>query len=59
LFYECYRGQAALDAHLKSRSWQSLVSGWSTYFEGTPKVGKGIAVVSLDRLAGFARPAGG
>lgn len=55
LFYECYRNHAALMAHLNSASWQALVAGWSSYFERTSQMGKGVTVISLDRLAGFAR----
>jgi quinol monooxygenase YgiN len=50
LFYECYRDQQALDAHLASTSWKALTGQWSQYFEGTPA---SIAVTSLDRFAGF------
>lgn len=55
LFYECYRNQAALDAHLASSSWQTLVNGWSECFEGTSTIGNGITLTSLDRLGGFVR----
>lgn len=51
LFYECYRDQKALQAHLDSSSWKALVKGWSECFEGTPK---DIQVASLERLGGFA-----
>ena len=50
LFYECYRDQAALDAHLASRSWQALTRQWRTYFEKTPK---DVEVTAVERIAGF------
>ena len=52
LFYESYRDQAALDAHLASSSWKALVAGWSECFEGSPTT---ITLTSLQRIAGFAR----
>lgn len=50
LFYECYRDDAALKAHLKSRSWKALKKGWSDCFEGKSS---DIAVTKLRRLGGF------
>ena len=55
LFYECYRNQAALNAHLASPSWQAIEAQWPRSFEGKPLVGKGITLTGLQRLAGFAR----
>ena len=51
LFYECYRDQTALDAHLKSSSWKALAKGWGDCFEETMK--DGIQLTSLERIAGF------
>ena len=53
LFYECYADKPALDAHLASSSWKTLTARWAECFEGTPKVGDGIAMTSLKRIAGF------
>jgi quinol monooxygenase YgiN len=52
VFYESYRDQKALDAHLASSSWKALVAGWSECFEGSPSA---ITVIGLQRIAGFAR----
>ncbi len=50
LFYECYRDDTALTAHLKSSSWVALTKAWSRCFEGTPS---DVAVTKLRRLGGF------
>ena len=50
VFYECYRDDAALEAHLASPSWKAVVAGWSQYFEGTSST---IEVTSLGRIGGF------
>lgn len=50
VFYECYRDDAALAAHIASPSWKAVVAGWSQYFEGTSST---IEVTSLDRIGGF------
>lgn len=50
LFYECYRDDAALSAHLKSSSWVALKKAWSRCFEGTPN---DVAVTKVRRLGGF------
>ncbi|HMV30819.1 MAG TPA: antibiotic biosynthesis monooxygenase [Gemmatimonadales bacterium] len=55
-FYERYRGQAALNAHLASSSWQKVLKEWSRYFEGTPVPGKGLSFFGVERIAAFARP---
>lgn len=52
LFYECYRDQSALDAHLASTSWQALVAAWGACFEGSPTT---MTVTGLARLGGFVR----
>lgn len=49
-FYECYRDDAALKAHLRSRSWKALVKEWSDCFEGSVAE---IAVTKLRRIGGF------
>jgi quinol monooxygenase YgiN len=52
LFYESYRDQKALDAHLAGSSWKALIAGWSECFEGSPK---DIDVTGLQRIAGIVR----
>ena len=50
LFYECYRDQKALDAHLASSSWQKLTKAWTRCFEGTPDT---IDPTFVRRIGGF------
>lgn len=50
LFYECYRDQKALAAHLASSSWQRLTKAWPRCFEGTPAT---IDPIFLHRTGGF------
>ena len=53
LFYEQYRNQKALDAHLQSSSWQAIEKNWKKYFEGGST--KSIQASMLKRIAGFER----
>ena len=50
LFYECYRDDDALTAHLQSSSWKALVKAWPKCFEGSATE---IAVTKARRLGGF------
>ncbi len=50
LFYECYRDDAALQAHLGSSAWKALVKAWPTCFEGTPS---DVVVTKVRRIGGF------
>lgn len=50
LFYECYRDQKALDAHLASSSWTRLKRAWPRCFEGSPDA---IDVTFAHRIGGF------
>jgi quinol monooxygenase YgiN len=53
-FYERYRNQAALRAHLASTSWQAVVAQWTRYFEG-PSPTAAIHFFSVQRIAAFER----
>ena len=53
-FYERYRREKALQAHLNSSSWQAIETQWSSYFEGGSS--GGIESAKLKRIAAFARP---
>lgn len=53
LFYEEYRDQQALDAHLNSSSWKAIEKKWSTCFEGTSS--SAIESSMLKRIAAFER----
>jgi quinol monooxygenase YgiN len=54
-FYERYRNQAALRAHLASTSWKRLIAKWTECFEGrSPKTG--IKFFGVKRIAAFERP---
>lgn len=53
LFYEEYRDQRALDAHLSSSSWKAVEKTWSTCFEGTSS--SAIESTMLKRIAAFER----
>ncbi|MEP7381166.1 MAG: antibiotic biosynthesis monooxygenase [Gemmatimonadota bacterium] len=50
LFYECYRDQRALTAHLTGSSWKALVKAWGQCFEGSVS---NIAVTKVRRIGGF------
>lgn len=50
LFYECYRDQDALNAHLACSTWKALVAGWSECFVGTQA---DTVLMFLDRIDGF------
>ncbi len=50
LFYECYRDDQALQAHLGSSSWKALVNVWSQCFEGRVS---DISVTKVRRVGGF------
>lgn len=52
LFYESYIDQAAVQVHLNSRSWQTLVTNWPLCFEGTTA---SIQLRPVERIAGFVR----
>ena len=53
-FYERYRNEAALKAHLASSSWQRVTARWKENFEGTsPKAG--IRFFGVKRIAAFER----
>jgi quinol monooxygenase YgiN len=52
-FYERYRNQAALNAHLNSSSWKRVTAEWTRYFTGTASTG--IKFFGVKRLAAFAR----
>lgn len=54
LFYEQYRNKKALDAHLRSSSWQAIEKSWAKYFEGRST--KSIQALMLKRIAAFERP---
>jgi quinol monooxygenase YgiN len=54
LFYERYRSQKALDAHLNSSSWKAIEQHWSECFEGRSP--KSIKSSMLKRTAAFERP---
>ena len=51
LFYERYRDQAALNAHLDASSWQALMRDWKKCFEGVKA-----KVTHVAPIAEFARP---
>lgn len=52
LFYESYRDEAALEAHLNSSTWKALAKGWSQCFEGSVQ---NITLTTLTRLGGFVK----
>ena len=53
-FYERYRNEAALQAHLASTSWRRVIAQWAEHFEGkTPKTG--IKFFGVKRIAAFER----
>jgi quinol monooxygenase YgiN len=53
-FYERYRNEAALQAHLASTSWQRVTAKWSECFEGkSPRTG--INFFGVQRIAAFER----
>ncbi len=53
-FYERYRNDAALQAHLASSSWKRLTANWAEHFEGrSPKAG--IKFFGVKRIAAFER----
>ncbi|HEX7942887.1 MAG TPA: antibiotic biosynthesis monooxygenase [Gemmatimonadaceae bacterium] len=53
-FYERYRNESALKAHLASTSWQRVVAKWTECFEGkSPKTG--IDFFGVKRIAAFER----
>ena len=53
-FYERYRNESALQAHLASTSWKRVVAKWTDCFEGSsPKVG--IKFFGVQRIAAFER----
>ena len=54
VFYERYRNQAALEAHLASSSWQAVVAQWKEFFEGG-SAKKGVKFAPLTRIAAFGR----
>jgi quinol monooxygenase YgiN len=54
LFYERYKDQQALDAHLNSSSWKAIEKDWTTCFEGPSS--KSIQASMLARVAAFERP---
>ena len=53
-FYERYRSEAALKAHLASTSWQRVTAKWTECFEG--KLPKAIHFFGVRRIAAFERP---
>ena len=53
-FYERYRNETALKAHLASSSWQRVTARWAEHFEGrSPKAG--IKFFGVHRIAAFER----
>jgi quinol monooxygenase YgiN len=53
-FYERYRNEAALRAHLASTSWKRVVASWTECFEGS-SAQEGIKFFGLKRIAAFER----
>ncbi|HEX7981213.1 MAG TPA: antibiotic biosynthesis monooxygenase [Gemmatimonadaceae bacterium] len=54
-FYERYRNEAALQAHLASTSWKRVIAKWPECFEGkSPKTG--LEFFGVKRIAAFERP---
>jgi quinol monooxygenase YgiN len=53
VFYERYRDQRALDAHLNSSSWKAVEKGWTKCFEGPSS--RSIQASTLMRVAAFER----
>ena len=51
LFYERYRDQAALNAHVDASSWQALLRDWKKCFEGAKA-----KVMHVAAIAEFVRP---
>jgi quinol monooxygenase YgiN len=54
-FYERYRNQTALNAHLASTSWQHVVAKWTECFEGK-SAKTGVKFFGVKRIAAFERP---
>ena len=54
-FYERYRSEAALQAHLASTSWQRVVAKWTECFEGR-SASSAIKFFGVKRIAAFERP---
>lgn len=52
-FYERYRNEAALQAHLKSSSWKRVAAEWGECFTGRSPAS--ISFFGVKRLAAFAR----
>jgi quinol monooxygenase YgiN len=53
LFYEQYKDQEALNAHLNASSWKTIEKNWTKYFEGASS--KLIQATMLTRAAAFER----
>ena len=53
-FYERYRNEAALRAHLASTSWQRVVEKWTDCFEGK-SARAAIEFFGVKRIAAFER----
>ena len=54
-FYERYRNEAALQAHLASSSWKRVVAKWAECFEGRSPT-TGLKFFGVKRIAAFERP---
>jgi len=54
-FYERYRNQAALNAHLASTSWKRVVAKWPDCFEGK-SAKAGVKFFGVKRIGAFERP---
>ena len=54
-FYESYRNEAALRAHLASTSWQRVTEKWTECFEGR-SARSAISFFGVKRIAAFERP---
>ena len=53
-FYERYRNEAALQAHLASTSWQRVTAQWTDCFEGK-SAKAAIKFFGVQRIAAFER----
>jgi len=53
-FYERYRNEAALQAHLASSSWQRVTAQWTDCFEGK-SAKAAIKFFGVQRIAAFER----
>ena len=53
-FYERYRNESALQAHLASTSWKRVVAKWTECFEGKSSKA-GIKFFGVKRIAAFER----